>query len=449
MKISSYIPLAAVCLSFFCNSVSGEPVASPNPVDLPLIGISAVTYEGGFRLPSGQFGGSDRATHSFSPGPIAFNSKNNSLYTVSHDYHQGIGEFKIPAISSSDDPAEFETASVLQNFRAFHVAGEAPTGIDNYFRVTGMTLVNDKLVVNYMNWYDASGNETDTSVVFQQPDALATSAIVGPFQLGGAAHASGWLTPIPQDLQESLGGNHLAGHAHGSIASRLSIGPPAHVLNVGDLTDASEGQAVSTFAVLDFNLSEPLYDTDVYDLETTSRSDIAYNVDGRNKLWTQISGASYGFIISGTGTYMTLGYAGGFNSGLGYKITQTDGNLCGGPCSYDPEDNYNHYWLWKVADMVDVRNGKLEPSALRPYQYGVFDTRGNKASIKGAAYDEANKRLYVSLKNGDSLGRYSRPPLILSYSVDPKALFEANADVSDDLCFPIASKAGKKALICM
>jgi len=420
MKLCSYKALAVVSLLGFSSNVYSGSDQTNNSLTLPLVNISSVTYEGGFRLPSGQFGESNRSTHSYSTGPIAFNPANNSLYTISHDVQQGVGEFRIPKIVKSDNPRAFNTATVLQNFRPFHENGSALTGINNFFRITGMALANNKLIVNYMSWYDAPGTETDTTVVFQTPNDLANSNIIGPFQLDGAAHAAGWLTPIPQEWRNALGGDHIAGHAHGSIASRLSIGPPAHILKVSDLTSATQGQPISTFAALDFSLSAPLYDKDIYDLETTSREDIAYNVDGQNKLWTQITGASFGMIIPGTGTYMTLGFAGGFHSGLGYKITQSDGNVCGGPCSYDPDDVYNHYWLWKVSDMVKVKNGVLAASDLRPYKYGVFDTRGNKAELKGAAYDPATKRLYVSLQRGDTLGTYARPPLILTYLIDTK-----------------------------
>ena len=385
--------------------------------EMPLIDISALKYRGGFRLPSAPIDDDPLATHSYSPGAIAFNPANNSLFTVSHDRHQGIGEFRIPSIVNSDDPNNFATATVLQNFRSFHEDGSALTGIDAFFRITGMTLTDSKLVVNYISWYDAPARETDTSVVFQNPSNLANSNIVGPFQLGGAAHAAGWLTPVPQEWQSLLGGNHIAGHSHGSIVSRLSVGPPAHVVNVDDFTTASTGRAVPTNALLDFSLSTPLHDTSVYNLETDPVEDIIYNEDGQNKLWTIISGASYGFIVPGTGTYMTLGFAGGFHSGLGYKITQTDGYLCPGPCSYDPEDNYNYYWLWKVSDMLKVKNGQAQPSDLRPYAHGQLDTRGNAAQLKGAAYDPNTKRLFVSLEQGDTIPTYDKPPLILVYSV--------------------------------
>lgn len=421
------ISVRALLLSFsslllYQFAIANDSDTSADEGSLPLISISAFQYAGGFRLPTGQFGESDESTHSFSPGPIAYNSANRSLFTVSHIYEQGIGEFAIPQIVPSTDINEFETASVLQNFRAFHQEGAAPTGIDNYFLVTGMELIKSKLVVNFINWYDASGSETDTTAVFQNPADLAQSEIVGPFQLGGAAHAAGWFTPIPPEWQSELGGDYIAGHAHGSIISRLSVGPPAHVLNQVDLTDATVGAEVSTLPVIDFSLTNILHDINIYDFPAThSSTEILYNEDGRNRLWTQITGASYGFIVPGTATYMTLGYAGGFDSGLGYKITQTDGNICGGPCSFDPDDNYNHYWLWDVADMVKVKNGELAPSEVRPYEYGILDTPISSARIKGASYDAANQRLFLSLKEGDTLPTYSRPPLILVYEFNETA----------------------------
>ena len=68
--------------------------------------------------------------------------------------------------------------------------------------------------------------------------------------------------------------------------------------------------------------------------------------------------------------------------------------------------------------MLKVKNGQLEPSDLRPYDHGQLDTLGNAAQLKGAAYDPATKRLYVSLQQGDRIERYSRPPVVLIYSVN-------------------------------
>ena len=416
-----FIVVSMVSAASFAQSTAAVISTMEEAEAMPLVDISAFKYSGGFRLPHDQFGDDELSTHSHSTGPIVYNPSNNSLFTVSHSRHQAIGEFAIPSIRLSDDPNQFATASLLQNFREFHEDGSALTGIDMFFRVTGMALVNSKLVVNYFSWYDAPAQETDTSVVFQNPKDLANTNIVGPFQIDGAAHASGWLTPVPNEWQQALGGDSIAGHSHGSIVSRLSVGPSAHVLNIADLTGVNEGSAVQSEALLDFSLAEPLYDTEVYDLDTVSVNDILYNENKQNDLWTIISGASYGFIIPNTGTYMTLGFAGGFESGLGYKIVQTDGNLCPGPCSFEPDDNYNYYWLWKISDLLKVKNGELRASDLRPYDRGEFDTRGNAAQIKGASFDYARNRLFVSLERGDEIEQYARPPLILVYQYGESA----------------------------
>ncbi len=440
--------LLFIFVSYLLFSTLPATALSTSTEDLPLISIAALELQGGFRLPTSRFGDDEYAIHSYSPGVIAYNPENESLYTVSHDYHQGIGEFAIPTVVAGTNVADYATATLLQNFRGFHTDGQPPTGIDSNFRVTGMALVDNKLVVNYINWYDGAGSETDTSVVFQDPTNLADSAIVGPFQLGGAAHAAGWFTPIPTEWQAELGGDFIAGHAHGSINSRLSIGPPAHVLTASDLTSAASGGPVATTPVLDFNISNPLYDKNMYDSSTTTFKAILYNHDLRNRLWTEISGAAYGFIVPGTGTYMTLGFAGGFHSGIGYKITQNNGNLCGGPCSYDANDNYNHYWLWKVSDLVKVKRGEMVASEVRPYEYGKLDTVNNLARLKGAAYDAQNQRLFVSLQAGDTLQQYNKSPLILVYSLDPTVVAPPVTE-SDDQCFVIKNSKQKTAVVCL
>ena len=50
----------------------------------------------------------------------------------------------------------------------------------------------------------------------------------------------------------------LVGHTHGSINSRLSAGPSAHILSIKNLTQPNYPTAVPTTAVLDFSLETPL-----------------------------------------------------------------------------------------------------------------------------------------------------------------------------------------------
>ncbi|MBA6357451.1 MULTISPECIES: hypothetical protein [unclassified Colwellia] len=383
------------------------------------LSLDSFEYQGGFRLSVSTFGKTDGSNLDYSPGVIAFNAKNVSLFVVGHHSEQGIAEFKIPIVVNSRNIRDFKIGSeVIQNFSLFYNTPRVDTGIENYFRVTGMQLIESELVVNYINWYDAPGTETDTTIVFKNAFNLDQSSIVGPFQIDGSAHAAGWLTPIPEYWQEKLLGTYISGYSGGSIASRLSIGPSGFVLMPElDLLNKTVGGRVSAIPVLDFSLTNMLYNKSVYGDSYSNSNDILYNKNLMNDLWTAISGASYGFIVPGTNTYATLGYSGGFKSGLGYKIVQDTGRLCGGPCALAQNDIYNYFWLWHVSDLVKVKNGDLAPYDVRPYDYGILDTI-SKAQITGATFDAESMSLYISLKQGDTVMKYPRPPLFLKYKIN-------------------------------
>ncbi|NQY86764.1 MAG: hypothetical protein HRT51_03285 [Colwellia sp.] len=384
------------------------------------ITIDSFEYQGGFRFSGEVFGDSNYTNLSYAPGVIAYNPTNHSLFIVGHSREQAIAEFAIPEIVNSQNMADFKVQeNIIQGFVDFHETGRVDTGIDQRFRITGLALIEGKLIANYMDWYDASGSETDTTVVFQDANNLSTSKIIGPFEFEGAMHAAGWITPIPLEWQQSLGGRYVSGFSAGAILSRLSVGPSAFVLtDVDSLINAKHGTVIKSGVLLDFNYPQNiLYDKTVYGEGSINQDDILYNKDLQNDLWTRNSGASHGFIVPGSNTYVTLGYSGGHESGLGYKITQNDGNLCGGPCPFIAAERYNYIWLWHVSDLLKVKQGLMEPHDVRPYEYGKFDTPIN-AELRGASYDADSGLLYVSLKDGDTTALYSRPPLFYVYKIN-------------------------------
>ncbi len=382
------------------------------------LSISSFEYVGGFRLSSKRFGKSKKATLNYSPGVITFNPKNNSLFVVGHGKEQGIAEFTIPEVVNTKNISDFAIGNkILQNFAPFHNTERVDTGIKNNFRVTGLALIEDQLIVNYINWYDASGKEIDTSVIFKNAENLVKSDLVGPFQLNGAAHAAGWLTPIPAYWRNKLGGSYLSGYSGGSVISRLSVGPSAFVLSPEQsMLNVGAGRAIQTEALLDFDLKNILYDKSAYGESYDKAKDILYNKNLQNSLWTIESGAAYGFIVPGTNTYITFGYSGGHKSVIGYKIRQDNGYLCPGPCPSVASDIYNYVWLWHVDDLLKVKNGLLKPYEVRPYQHGPFETL-SKAKITGGTFDEEKGLLYLSLKRGDTVEKYKRPPLFLVYKI--------------------------------
>jgi hypothetical protein len=131
------------------------------------------------------------------------------------------------------------------------------------------------------------------------------------------------------------------------------------------------------------------------------------------------------FIYPNTASYITIGSSGGHGPlGIGYKITQGDGAVCGGPCPYDYKDSYNYIWLWNVNDLTRVKNGEMDPSDVRPYEYGELllpfqDSSRGYNLVVGADFDETNDLLYVLLGRGDSSQNiYEDAPIMLVYKVD-------------------------------
>ncbi|WP_339899591.1 hypothetical protein [Paraglaciecola polaris] len=399
-----------------CHEVSGFS----SVVHLPLFHIEQLRYKGGFRTSGRNFAKGKGNSLNYSGGIIAYNAKNHSIFIVGHPHSSSIAELKIPELVKSANISDFNVASeLLQNFTKFNNTKRVDTGIRNHFRVTGLGLVGDGLMVNYIDWYDAGGNETDTTIYFKDASNLTTSNISGPFQLNGAAHSAGWISAIPSEWQKSLGGTFISGsQANASIISRRSVGPSAFITDPLATFLTRENGDLAANGLLDFPLSNLLYDKSVYTGKVYP-DDILRNKDGRNKLWTFLSGAGYGFIIPGTSTYMTIGGSGGHKFGVGYKITQENGRLCGGYCANSSTDRSGYYWLWDVKELLKVKLGLLKSYDVRPYDYGEFTSplANGKFGVGGAAFDPNTGLLYLSSPQADQLKKYSRPPLILVYEI--------------------------------
>jgi hypothetical protein len=80
-------------------------------------------------------------------------------------------------------------------------------------------------------------------------------------------------------------------------------------------------------------------------------------------------------------------------------------------------ERYNYYWLWHVDDLLKVKQGLLKAYDFRPYEYGKFNTPTN-AELRGASYDAKSGLLNVSLKDGDTVLKYSRPPIFYVYKIN-------------------------------
>ena len=406
-----------------CDWLSGLTDA----LKFPLISITDFKYKGGFRVSAKPYGHDEFESAGFSMGIFHYSPKRNSIYLIGNPRFGTVAEFEIPKLSESKDISDFAVAKVVDgNYINFYKQGDpssiAVTGIKSYFRPAGLTQVDNALIVNYINWYDAEGTEIDTSIVIDNADQLPLSTIKGPYQLDGRAYAAGSLSTIPSEWQRILGGSLISGSpVTASISSRLSIGASAFSFYPrGAMLIKSSGR-VRTNNLMSFPLSNILYDKTRYP-EGTHRTIIMDNKDKRNDLWTRLSGTAYGFIVPGTRSYITVGKSAGHHSGIGYKIIQNDGTRCGGPCPFDAKDYYSYYWVWDIADLIRVKHGLMQPHDMRPYAYGEWEIPLNvgKYGVSGGSFDLVSKRLILSISDGDRLNKYARLPLFIVFDYRPE-----------------------------
>jgi hypothetical protein len=374
----------------------------------PLLRLTDIKYQGAFRLPAATYGGSSL---NYSQGPVEYNSVNHSIFIVGHAHHQNIAEFAIPGIVNSTVLGDLNMAAApAQQFASVldRAAGGNPQALD---RVGGMEFVDDgyggQLIVNGYEYYDAPGDNTQTTLVVQDSGNVGTSTIAGIHTFsGGAGHTSGWISPVPPEWQAQLGGSYITGQSSGiPIISRTSVGPSAFSFDANDLVVASPVPTpVPTTKLLNFSLANRLHD----DLS---------NSTGSNDLWTHLSRVVYGIIVPGTRTYLTLGQSGGHASGVCYKCTQDNGNLCGGYCAPDSQDYYHYYWLWDLDDLIAVKNGEMNGFDVRPYEYGEFPTPFATNSFGGGSFDPDTGILYLTVQKADrAQGTYSNPPIVVTFS---------------------------------
>lgn len=423
--VLSYIWLLQCLFLIAALSVTSARAES-EPTNLPLISIDHFTYVGAFRVPENT--GSEVSNMNYSLGRIAYNPDRHSVYITGHNQHQALIEFAVPELVASNKIDELNFATILQNFSTVldRAASNDPERPD---RITGMQYIHGpngpELLINVGVYYTGS-ILTETTLVVRDPSNLANSVIDGYFELEGRELAAGWISPVPSEWHNAIGGRYLTGHANNlSNRSRLSVGPSVYVFDPFHIVgNTSVPRPVPTVALQVFP-----------DRDGQKLHDDPYNTSGQNGLWTELSRVHYGLIVPGTRTLFTIGRSGGHNpadgfSGVCYKDHAAPDYPCppgvtwGGPGPTDPEDWYQFYWLWDVNNLLAVKAGKASPHEARPYARGVFPSppefqgrRYNK-KIGGGSFDPKSGRLYLVSTEPEQPGTYDTSPIVLVYEVN-------------------------------
>lgn len=362
--------------------------SDPTPAPLPRASIEQMKYVGSFRLNPATFG---ESRLEYATGTLAYNPDKHSLFIVGFDPHQAIAEFPVvePLIKSNANELNISNAPLQPYSQVLGRANHGNTqGID---KITGMAYINGQLIVNAESWYDASGTNTHTTLVARNAASLSSSVIEGYYSVAGAARAAGYIAPVPTEYQEAVGSAYFMGWSTVfSIISRYSIGPSMYQFDVQKLLTQGAGP-VSSRALMSFSMENPI---------APGASDMNQNPPV-SQVWNGITRGVYGFIIPQTKTFMVIGTMAGMQHGYGYKITQDNGNVCGGPCPYVASDVYNAYWLFDMDEILAAPN----VHSPRPYAYGRWDQPfdlqpdGQRRIILGGSFDSQTNRLYLSIQN--------------------------------------------------
>nr|WP_297348002.1 hypothetical protein [uncultured Glaciecola sp.] len=381
--------------------------SKPNDINLPL-GLQAafdIEYLGSFRMLAG-----GRSTSDYAIGTLGHNAQSNSLYMAGHAQHNAIAEFEIPEILSFDENIEnIIKANVFQDYVT--ILDKKDIG-NQTNRITGILNYKDSMLVTSEIWYDGGGSNRDNLQVFATPNNLTSSSYKGLLQIDGGALAAGYMSKVPDELVSALGGEYIVGWASNySITSRYSQGPSLYIFNPQESLDAvvTVDKEISTTPIMVFPLEpgkELVPGGSEYKMEISP-------------IWGPLSKVKYGFIVPGTELFMAIGGSGGIHSGIGYKITQDNGDHCDGQCTYEAKDNYNYFWLFNINDMLNAS----EPWLVKPVSYGKWShpyDNGGEHSVTGATYNQESSTLYMTLDKAGQVGDYDTPPLILAYRIELK-----------------------------
>ena len=349
-----------------------------------LLHSSNLTYAGAFKVPMSD--GSHDLFGDAAGTALSYNPAHNSLIMVGRYGDQYLAEISIPALSTSTNIDDLNTATFLQNL-ADPLAGKLDSicaGGTNLIR--GTLVAGSYLYVDAVTFYDTgdcqSASHFRTGPTFSNP-----GTVIGPKTIGTLAPGivAGEMFAIPANRQSDLGGDATTGLASGiSISQRLSIGPSAHSITLADI---GTSQPVPSTPLVYYPYDHPLG---------------VFGEGQSSQLWAGPQTWAFGPVIEG-------------GSALWFGVHGT-GKVCYGNVPAECTDNvftykgYHAYpyryqaWAYDINDLIAVKRGTKTAWEITPYSYWTltfpFSDIGNSTQVmNGVAYDAANKKIYVAVSN--------------------------------------------------
>ena len=439
-----------------------EPESEPEPEGL-LSGVDNFEFAGEVTFKrywlNGKQGswsnGGNKATFRYSMGAIAFRDDRGypTMFAIGHDWHEYIGEFRLPTNLDPDVPVEMGEP-VQPGF----VEWPGKPGGDVKYH--GLLYRDGKLAINGLIRYDASHSGLRMLTVLTNPDDLANSPALSNIDTPGPKSTGQvWISPIPPEHQERLKGDVMFGGSNiHSIVSRHSLGPSAIAARWEDIIKGDAPPYTVHQNYLYPNLiglpKEPgigeingrfvsyieRKTAEAEGREPVARINRGYRMmfggthptpgswqeevlgpwpwPGVDPLVTQRSTMPYCLVVPGTFTYACFGSSFAKVQGVGYKNEAKEGIY---PTRHP---NSNGYSQWIGSDdghrsielfLFDIRKwGTKEPHEYMPYYTGYIDVpeQYRERRIGGGTFDAKNKIIY--------LGTWGKNSTILALKITQK-----------------------------
>ncbi len=370
-------------------------MAATAPSALPLVQQSDITYLGAFALPSwanGNIGASsfEYGGHAVTPYTDPSTGK-STLFMEGHAQKPGnVAQVEIPStFVKSTTWSALPMAKTLQPFADVADGKMNALDLTNLFNpifVYGLLPFNGRLIVG------ASSSYSSTQTTSHGVSNLTLSSS-GDFKGWYAFSASapsralgGPMAPIPAEWQSSFGGPALTGQCCISVTGSTSAGFSLTVFNPDDVGVKSP---IPGTTVLFYSLDHP--QCGALHCEATQNSN--YN------LTTVYGGMAF---IPGTRTVLFVGAMG--TGPYCYGSASDCGNDSALLDVKGPHAQPYRYqvWAYDANDLIAVKNGSKQ--AYQPQPYAIWSLDGMPYSgndkIKGAGYDPATGRLYVTQDYG-------------------------------------------------
>jgi hypothetical protein len=362
----------------FVGAQSTRP-ALDSVARLPLLNASSMSYLGSFRADPYDPSGQEDAALAFGGWALGVTPE-NTLLIGGNAQTRRLCELNIPPELSQKATFAAPCTDVTEGR-----LGQIDSGAST--RLGGSLVWNRRLIVSAFSEYDADGSQTFSHFASGRR-LTSTNDVIGPVRVGsrGAGFVSGYMGIVPDEWVTPLGGPAVTGNCCLSIISRTSSGPALSVFNPDDVGRVAPVPATE---IVGYPLAQPLA-----------------NHESQNSLYnlsTDIRGVAF---PRGTRSVLFVG-----SLGLG-AFCYGAGGASGGQC-YDPANAYqgvhmypyvHQVWAYDALDLVDVKDGRKQPWEVRPYttwRLGEMDSNG-RATIAGAAYDHATRRLYVTEDFGNN-----------------------------------------------